>query len=223
MVPEDDFLIRHLALIERICSNPLRAHKHVILKQKPMKKHIGYLASVLAIVVLAGAGCTDTDYTYPEPTTTPGTPTTTTNNPPTTTPETTSLTYKNTAYGFSVELPQTWKGYKIITEKWEGFVFNKDQTQNIKSTEGPKLSIRHPKWTAQVKRQDIPVLVFTIKQWDDLQAGTIHLDTAAPVLPSELARNTKYVFALPARYNFAFPEGNEEVDQLIQNKAVKAL
>jgi hypothetical protein len=143
--------------------------------------------------------------------------------PPTTTPESTSIFYKNATYGFTAELPQTWKGYKIITEKWEGFVFNKDQTQNIKSTEGPKLSIRHPKWTAQVKRQDIPVLVFTIKQWNDLQAGTIHLDTAAPVLPSELARNTKYVFALPARYNFAFPEGNEEVDQLIQNKAVKAL
>jgi hypothetical protein len=188
-----------------------------------MKKEHAYLASALALVILAGGGCININYSYQNPTTTPEKPVNNPpNNPSTTTPEEAQIEYKNNTYGFIVTLPSTWKGYKVVTEKWEGFVFNEDQTKNIKSTEGPKISIRHPKWTAKVHRQDIPILVFTIKQWNDLNSDTIHLDTAAPVLPSELARNSRYVFALPARYNFAYEEGYEEVDGLIQNKAVKA-
>ena len=33
--------------------------------------------------------------------------------------------------------------------------------------------------------------------------------------PKELGRNSKYVFALPARYNFAFPTGFEEVEDIL--------
>ena len=36
--------------------------------------------------------------------------------------------------------------------------------------------------------------------------------------PSELGRNTSYVFALPARYNYAFPTGYNEVEEILQNK-----
>jgi hypothetical protein len=57
--------------------------------------------------------------------------------------------------------------------------------------------------------------VFTLSQWDELQQDKFHIG-AAPIGPGELGRNSKYVFALPARYNFAFPEGYEEVDQLLQ-------
>ena len=28
--------------------------------------------------------------------------------------------YRNTQFGFSFSLPESWKGYRIITEKWEG-------------------------------------------------------------------------------------------------------
>jgi len=38
---------------------------------------------------------------------------------------------------------------------------------------------------------------------DSLQQEKFHIG-AAPINPSELGRNTKYVFALPARYNYAF-------------------
>ena len=68
--------------------------------------------------------------------------------------------------------------------------------------------------------QDIPVMIFTLNQWEDLWQEKFHIG-AAPIPPSELGRNARYVFALPARYNFAFPPGYEEVEQIIQSKPLK--
>ena len=53
-------------------------------------------------------------------------------------------------------------------------------------------------------------MVFTIEQWDQIQRGEWHIG-AAPISPLDLGHNSRYVFALPARYNYAFPEGWEEV------------
>lgn len=64
-------------------------------------------------------------------------------------------------------------------------------------------------------------MVFTRKQWDSLQKDDFHIG-AAPIGPSELGRNRKYVFALPARYNFANLPGLEEVDQIVQGKSLHA-
>jgi len=35
--------------------------------------------------------------------------------------------------------------------------------------------------------------------------------------PTKLGENDHYVFALPARYNYAFPKGWEEVDQIMKS------
>jgi hypothetical protein len=131
--------------------------------------------------------------------------------------ESTTLVYTNTQYGFSFTLPVTWQGYSIVTAKWEG-----NDVKSGKVTEtGPMISIRHPQWTAQNPRQDIPIYVFTISQWNILQQETFHIG-AAPIGPSELGRNGTYVFALPARYNFAFPTGFEEVEKILANHPLKA-
>ncbi len=107
------------------------------------------------------------------------------------------------------------EGYQIIESKWEGYA---PGTQgDVIVEQGLIISIRHPKWTSANPRQDIPIMVFTIAQWDLLQQDKFHIG-AAPIGPSELGRNLKYVFALPARYNFAFPAGYEEVDSILQNK-----
>lgn len=34
--------------------------------------------------------------------------------------------------------------------------------------------------------------------------------------PSMLGQNSKYVFALPPRYNYAFPTGFEEVEKILE-------
>ena len=128
--------------------------------------------------------------------------------------QTASITYQNTDYGFTFSLPESWKNYTILTDQWEGLATDEAAGEKAVQT-GPQISIRHPEWTADTPRQDIPILVFTLSQWDELHQDKFHIG-AAPIGPSELGRNSKYVFGLPARYNFAYPEGYEEVDQLMK-------
>lgn len=127
-----------------------------------------------------------------------------------------SSLYTNTQYGFSFSLPDSWKGYSIVNGKWEGISLG-DQNGGIVTETGPLLSIRHPLWTGENPRQDIPVMVFTLDQWSSLQQGKFHIG-AAPIGPSELGRNSRYVFALPARYNYAFLQGFEEVENILNGK-----
>lgn len=126
------------------------------------------------------------------------------------------IVYNNNEYGFDFALPDSWEGYTIVTDKWEGLSAKESDSQKASET-GPLISIRHPQWTAEKPRQDIPIMVFTLDQWDRMQKDEFHIG-AAPVNPSELDRNSKYVFALPARYNFAFPEGYEEVEDILKGK-----
>lgn len=129
-----------------------------------------------------------------------------------------TLSYVNPQYGFSFSLPESWKGYAIVNDEWKGLSIG-DST--VLET-GPMISIRHPGWTSEKPRQDIPIMIFTVQQWDSLQSGKYHIG-AAPIGPSELARNARYVFALPARYNFAFPAGYEEVEKILTGKPLKML
>ena len=127
--------------------------------------------------------------------------------------------YQNTQYGFDFTLPVSWKGYTIVTDKWEGYTPDDTEGQKL-VTSGPLISIRHPEWTKETPRQDIPIMVFTLSQWESLQKDEFHIG-AAPIGPSELGRNSKYVFALPARYNYAFPAGYEEVEQILSSNALQ--
>lgn len=68
--------------------------------------------------------------------------------------ETDSIVYQNTQYNFSFALPAGWKGYKIITDKWEGFVLGEPEGE--KTVTGPTITIRHPAWKENSPRQDIP-------------------------------------------------------------------
>lgn len=124
--------------------------------------------------------------------------------------------YQNTEYGFSFSLPESWRGYSVSADEWEGFT-----PGGLTAVEnGPLISLRHPQWTAQNQRQDIPIMVFTPDQWNALTNGEFHTG-AAPVGPKEMGRNSSYVFALPARYNYAFPAGYEEVDMILQGNPLK--
>jgi|GEM_PF-4833944 len=131
------------------------------------------------------------------------------------------LIYKNTRYGFAFSLPQSWSGYSIIEEEWKGLSLEEETMGEITET-GPMVIIRHPEWTEENPRQDIPILVFSLAQWEALQKEKFHIG-AAPIGPTELNRNSKYVFALPARYNFAFLPGYEEVEEIMENKPLMPL
>jgi len=123
--------------------------------------------------------------------------------------------YENTQYGFRFSLPESWKGYTIITGKWEGRSMEDTQNNAIVET-GPQFTIRNPKWTEENPRQDIPILVFTHKQWESLKQEKFSIG-AAPIGPSELGENANYVYALPARYDWAALTGYEEVHEIIDS------
>ncbi|HYF80040.1 MAG TPA: hypothetical protein VD973_23260 [Symbiobacteriaceae bacterium] len=129
------------------------------------------------------------------------------------------VTYQNPEYGFSFPLPASWQGYTIVPGTWEGYAVGSSSGQQLVET-GPTLSIRHPLWTEQRPRQDIPIMIFTVDQWKRLEAGAFHV-SAGPVGPSELGRNAQFVFALPPRYNYAFPPGYEEVESIVRGNALR--
>ena len=127
------------------------------------------------------------------------------------------IIYRNDIYGFTFNLPFSWKGYSVVQSTWNG---NGVDGPSLNSS-GPLISIRHPEWTTEIPRQDIPIMVFTLEQWGEVQAEELSVG-AAPIPPGELGRNGKYVFALPARYNFAFPEGFEEVEGIMEGRPLRA-
>jgi len=132
-------------------------------------------------------------------------------------PEPEPIVYVNEEFGFSFNLPAGWTGYSILRESWQGYPLTGES--HIES--GALISIRHPAWTEESPRQDIPIMVFTPVQWNEITAEELSVG-AAPIPPSELGRNENYVFALPARYNFAFPEGFEEVEDIMESDPLRA-
>jgi hypothetical protein len=98
-------------------------------------------------------------------------------------------------YGFCFSLPEDWKGFSVVADHWEGF--ESCPTGSCTVTQGPLVIIRNPKCGQPNSCQDIPIMVFTLKQWKHL--GEFHV-SPTPFPPGELGRNRKYVFALPARY-----------------------
>lgn len=122
-----------------------------------------------------------------------------------------STIYENKEYGFKFSLPESWENYSIVTNKWEGLSL----TDSKENQSGELLYIRHPEWTEENPRQDIPVMIFTQEQWNSLNNGEYSVG-AAPVLPSKLGENSLYVFALPARYNYSFLTGYEEVEKILE-------
>ena len=127
------------------------------------------------------------------------------------------ILYENKEYGFTFSLPKSWEGYQIVNDSWEGILADQQQNNIV---DGPILSIRHPKWTEKTPRQDIPIMVFTLEQWSSLEKEEFHIG-AAPIPPKKLGQNDKYVFALPPRYNFAFPEGFEEVEDILETNPLQ--
>jgi hypothetical protein len=129
------------------------------------------------------------------------------------------VVYRNTDYGFCLWLPKSWDGYSIVLQTWKG----SDNTRLGEKTvmQGPLIAIRDPRWTAEDPHQDIPVMVFTHAQWQLVQHETLAV-SAAPFPPSELGQNSKYVFGLPPRYNYAFPAGYKAVENILKEGAFHA-
>jgi hypothetical protein len=125
-----------------------------------------------------------------------------------------SVIYKNNDYGFTFSLPADWQGYSVIQDIWKGTPLT-----DIPAQTGPKLLIRNPKWTESARYEDIQILIFTISEWNSYTAENFSV-SAAPIPASELARNNKYVFALPPRWDFDYSLGYKEAEDILNAKPI---
>ena len=121
-------------------------------------------------------------------------------------PRNAHVVYVNRDYGFRFYLPASWTGYKILKDEWGP----------PGGQSGPEIIIRHPLWTDENPREDIPIMVFTRKQWRDVENEEL-IVTAAPFPPGELGRNKRFVFASPPRWYYGFSDGWEEALKIAGN------
>ena len=120
--------------------------------------------------------------------------------------------YENKEYGFEITLLNSWKGYSVLEETWNGVTLNGKDTK----FKGPQIAIRHPKWTISQPWQDIPVMVFTNEEWKLVEARNLSV-SAAPIGPRKLDQNQNYVFALPPRWvGFTDNLGQDEAKQIVK-------
>lgn len=174
----------------------------------------GIITLVIIVVLLIGGGIW---YYKAEVVDMPALTSTSTTTSTTTTSTTSSISYVNTQYGFTFALPASWQGYTIVTSTWKG----NSVSTGAAIDQGPIISIRNPLWTTSTPTQDIPIMVFTLQQWSAVSSTEMAV-SAAPIPPSELGQNSRYVFALPARYNYAYPADYQEVQDILSGNPLQA-
>lgn len=132
-----------------------------------------------------------------------------------------SIIYTNSQYGFTFTLPASWHGYSILPTTWSGSP-NCLPGRDCPTVEtGTEILILNPRWSSHIPYQAIPIMVFTLNQWKVLLQGKFLVD-AGPIGPAELGHNTRYVFALPPRYNDRMPEGWQEVELIMASNPLHA-
>jgi hypothetical protein len=132
-------------------------------------------------------------------------------------PKVGTVVYSNYRYGFRLYLPKSWKGLTVIESKWQGTNRSTGETED-----GPLIRIRHPLYTQQNPREDIPIMVIKRDQWREINKDNL-IVSAAPVPPGAIGRNEKYVFATPPRYSFDELEGVNEVVKIVNSKSLQPL
>lgn len=126
-------------------------------------------------------------------------------------PKIKSSVYQNDTYGFNIIFSPEWEGYTIIRGNWMGTLLKDSGTVT-----GPMITFRNLNWKEADHWQDIPIMVFTPEVWKLIENEEISLG-AAPIGPSEIGRNSKYIFATPARwYGFTSDKGQDEAVAIVK-------
>ncbi len=133
-----------------------------------------------------------------------------------------TVLYRNTQFGLQVSLPQSWEGFKAEASSGNGEVTLSSTGETISIGTTSFVMITHPLSTAQNPRAHIPIRIYTLAQWSHIASKEWHDGGAAPFNSSEITRNSKYVFALPPRYNYAEAIGWAEVGEIISSGAITA-
>lgn len=114
--------------------------------------------------------------------------------------------YKNGQYGFQFDFSSYWKkGYRMLSGSWKS-----DHGQT-----GPLLTFRNANWTAGSPTTDIPLEIFTVAQWDQMQNLKFHVG-GSQSYPLEVGRNAVYVFALDSRWSMYGKADFSSVRQMLK-------
>ncbi|HWZ83811.1 MAG TPA: hypothetical protein VNW47_14360 [Terriglobales bacterium] len=116
-------------------------------------------------------------------------------------------------------LPAKWNGCKIVEETWRGYTEAGRGEETV--ARGPAIRVVNPQSKESDQYGDIYIMIFTHKQWHSLQEGKFIVG-AAPISPSELDPNTKYVFAEPPRMINPDLGGAEEIQNIMKDKPLHA-
>lgn len=121
-------------------------------------------------------------------------------------------TYINSEYGFQITFPDSWKGYSVVKQDWQG----SENVEGGKTYNGPQIVIKNPKTTATQAWQDIPIMVFTSEQWNLIEQAKIVV-SAAPIGPGKVGENQNYIFATPPRWwGFTDALGGDEAVNIVK-------
>lgn len=131
----------------------------------------------------------------------------------------TKIVYRDPQYGLKLFLPPDWKGFSVLSERWDGEAYLASNDTDAFVDHGPIILLRHPRWSQSHPWQDIPILVFTHPQWISEQRGDFGIYAGG--FEYEIAHNHQYVFAINNRFNWddSIP-GSDESQQIIdENRA----
>jgi len=69
--------------------------------------------------------------------------------------------YHNAQCGLTFNLPASWWGYSVLIQRWDAPLISADYQTEIGREDGPIIVLRNPRWKADDRYQDIPIMVFT--------------------------------------------------------------
>lgn len=125
------------------------------------------------------------------------------------------VVYVNQEFGFTFSLPSSWKGFRVLACRWSGANIARHGEEEA----GPLIVIRHPLYTEESPRMDIPIMIYTKKQWGT--DGRNLIVSAAGAGLSDIGRNGKYVFAFPPRFTNVEGEGVQEVFDIVTSHPLR--
>jgi hypothetical protein len=108
------------------------------------------------------------------------------------------IRYHNSKFDLTFYLPASWRGYSVLTEHWDGGTYSSEKDMDIALARGLIVVLRNPLWKTNDLYQDIPIYVFTRRQWDDMHLGKYDAAGAGGLI-YELWHNDKYVFGIHSR------------------------
>ncbi len=132
------------------------------------------------------------------------------------------IRYHNAQYQLTFYLPDAWRGYSVLTNYWDGQAYSPVQDKIIELASGPIIVLRNPLWKTNDPYQDIPIYVFTRRQWDDIHLGKYDAAGAGGLI-EELWHNDEYVFGIHSRtfgFNDELEAWRETEDIVNRNSAI---